>query len=420
MSAIAQHLERSFESFVDHQMPMPFFKGLAEYLEYLFTVPELKAVFREEMEERNELYRKAQKLEEKTLREIAGVKAELLQIIRKCGVDIKSFRRFNTWAIRGDLDILEEMEAHENGGIRGAGPLSRELERYLFDIAANLFGLGFKSEIEKFLVSPDELKNYYRRINGPSAYIVVGNEHGNFIFSETLPETYEVEGILKRERLLKPWGSFEMLYRFKQAYKNSADNKDPGYNFERPDAGEFGVGPEVSADDIVEITFIQGDFDNLIKLTYPQFAQNSPSTEKLRHLVFENFRSAVKTVHGRLMRTASEMEKGFSSKDYWVVRNDTGNYYFDGNKIHFTSPNANYVKIFIAVFSLLPHGGSITYPKITAHTKIAKKRAVQRALTGEKANFFRYVPAVKRTLNYDIPLFEASRDGKELKFNNKR
>lgn len=66
---------------------MPFFKGLAEYLEYVFTVPELKKVLREQMEERNQLYVKVAKLEEQSLKELDEAKIKLLKLIEKLKVD---------------------------------------------------------------------------------------------------------------------------------------------------------------------------------------------------------------------------------------------------------------------------------------------------------------------------------------------
>jgi hypothetical protein len=125
-------------------------------------------------------------------------------------------------------------------------------------------------------------------------------------------------------------------------------------------------------------------------------------------------------VHNFLMQAASTTLSHDQLADCWITKDRSGDYYFSGNKIHFTNPNANYVKIFAAVFSLLPQGGDTAYSKIIAKSRGASKKAVQRSLTGEKANFFRYISSVERVPAYGTPLFEAARNGKKLIFNNKR
>ncbi len=104
----------------------------------------------------------------------------------------------------------------------------------------------------------------------------------------------------------------------------------------------------------------------------------------------------------------------------WITKDENGDCWFDGNKVYFKNIEADYVRIFIAVLSIIPNGGEVTYAVIKKQCKGADKRAVQRALTGEYANFFKYVPSVKRMLAYRIPLFEALHNGKGIRFNNKR
>ena len=45
---ITQNLERNYKVFIDRERPFYFFKGLAEYLDYVFSVPNLKEVFEKE------------------------------------------------------------------------------------------------------------------------------------------------------------------------------------------------------------------------------------------------------------------------------------------------------------------------------------------------------------------------------------
>ena len=110
---------------------------------------------------------------------------------------------------------------------------------------------------------------------------------------------------------------------------------------------------------------------------------------------------------------------------YWIVKDKkTGDYLFDGTKIHITNKEADYARIFDAVFSLIPQGGEVSYPDVISQCKSSRltvnKSAIQRALTGEKANFFLYVPDVNQAPTHGVRLFEATRNGKKLIFNNKR
>jgi len=400
MIDVTKHLERHLQSFIDDPQPFSFFKGLSGYLDYAFTVPELKTVFEKEIEERNADYQKLDELEEKSLKELREVKSKFLQIIKKRKIDIQKFHRYSTWVFRAELNILEELEAYENkAGIYSGRPMSEIVEDYLFDIGANFLGLGYKKDVEKFLALPEDYQRY--EINRNIHVTVNGNPEG-FIFSRALWERRDMNKVIERGRALKPWGSFEKLYQFSIAYKNSQNAKDPMINFQSGYVGEFGI----QKIDLVEITHMQADLDNYVKKHKP-FAQNI-SRDPERHLALQDFVPIVKSVHNILMNVASKMQDNMSSTEYWVAKDsNTGEYYFKGNKIHFSSPNAGYTKIFKAVCEILPKGGSVLYKDIPF-----KKDAVQRALTGEEANFFRYVKSVKRVPQH-IPLFEASRDGKE-------
>jgi len=56
MSTIEQNLERSYNLFINRNTLSDFFKGLAQYLEYVYEVPVLKEVMEVYAKERNEDY----------------------------------------------------------------------------------------------------------------------------------------------------------------------------------------------------------------------------------------------------------------------------------------------------------------------------------------------------------------------------
>lgn len=108
-----------------------------------------------------------------------------------------------------------------------------------------------------------------------------------------------------------------------------------------------------------------------------------------------------------------------ASGEYWVVRDEEGNFWFDGNRVHFKNPNGGYARIFSTIYSLVPYGGDVSYSRIKKLLPKADRDAVLRALSGEKANLYAYVPGIKYMLDFQTPLFDAI-PGKGIRFNNKK
>lgn len=301
MVNITQNLQRYFESFIENKEIFPFYKGLADYLDYVFSVPQLKNVFADEFGERNAEYQKLYELEEKSIQELKKVKSKLLSVIKKKKVDVAKFTRYATMVFpRDDMTMVDELEAYINkDGVWGGRPLSDTVEDYLFDIGANLLGVGYEKEMVEFLAKPEDYQQYEINRN---IHITVQGRQESFIFSRTLWERRYMNKVIERGRALKSWGSFEKLYQFRLAYQHSMNAKDPMVNFHSMDAGEYGI-PDV---DLVETTHMQADLDNLIKKHKP-FAQNI-SREPERHLMLQDFVPVAKSVHNILMKIGSEAE----------------------------------------------------------------------------------------------------------------
>lgn len=115
----------------------------------------------------------------------------------------------------------------------------------------------------------------------------------------------------------------------------------------------------------------------------------------------------------------ADKEHRSNEAGYWIVRDKVGNFWFDGNKVHFPNTEAAYVKIFRAVFSLIPNGGTVSYTKI-GHVCKADKAAILHALSGKDADLFRSIKSVSYAPKFGIGLFEAVRGKGLIRFNNKR
>lgn len=172
---------------------------------------------------------------------------------------------------------------------------------------------------------------------------------------------------------------------------------------------------DVTAEDAIKLVALQTFF--------PRKA-GEPETRGVR---FEKLSRRFEELHTEYSKHQTDKPTTHSAR-YWITKDDNGEYWYEGKNIHFKNPIPKYAKIFMTVFSLVPNGDEISYTKIAAHYKRtykkdrtgANKKAVQRALTGSEANFFRYMQAVNPAPTHDIPFFEALRNGKEIRFNNKK
>lgn len=291
---ITQNLERSYGLFIDREDTLSFFKGLAEYANYVFSVPILAAVVDEQMAERDTGYKKLEALEKQAEAELHKVKKKLLSAVKRNGVDTTTFKRHQTFNTLPD--ILKELEAFENGGIIKSGFYAQGLWDYCFDIAANLLQKGYEEEVQEFLVSSEKYGEYHDRINEPSEYTTTGNKHGNFIFSNTLADCYRQQELIGRERKLKPWGAFEKIMMFKFAYEMAIENTDLSVVLRRAKL-DFHKGIDV-ARMVSDLEILTGK-----KTEYAIYATKPDGLDFLHK---EKFKAAVQTVHNRILQTLTD------------------------------------------------------------------------------------------------------------------
>lgn len=319
MKNIKENLERNFQLFSNRQQPLDFFNDLAGYLDDVFSVPELREVFIKQLERRNSLYKQRWKLEKQAMAEIREAKQKIEKILKKRKIGPKELKRFRTSPIlpHVDLNIMQEWEEYESGrtqtGDGGNMRCNRRSDDYndlVDDMAANLFTRGHKDYVKEFLVSDDEYRTYYRRINGSGVVSRASNPNGNFIFSRALPERWEVEHLIHAERLTLPWGAFEKLYQFWIAHKNirrgvdvEAPLKDVADILEKTketDDGKYIIMP-----DSYDILAMQKDLYDLLGERSSWYMYKI-STWKPNKLAVEQIKSAAETMHNILLHTVGE------------------------------------------------------------------------------------------------------------------
>ena len=116
-SKIEKHLERLYQTALEQENTLDFFKGINAYAEYVLGTPILKAVVDEQMAERAERYEKLELAEKTAVEEMLVSKERLFAIIKEKGVKTSDFVRHSTFAHEPFTDIVVELGAYERGEI---------------------------------------------------------------------------------------------------------------------------------------------------------------------------------------------------------------------------------------------------------------------------------------------------------------
>jgi hypothetical protein len=314
MSTTSENLDRRFKGFISNEQPFGFFKGLNEYINYALSQPDLAAVMLSQVAERDARYTEIGEVERKSVAEMRQAKAKLLAVIKENDVDVTKLQRFSLFG--GQTTLIEELEAFDRGDYRMTAETnwrSEQLERFLFEVAANLRDAGYGEKISEFVASQDQYDEYRYRIDGESSYSY-GGGHGLFIFSQTWPERFELEALLKKERDLKPWGDFEALLQFKDAYDEVAKNGNLASILHRnADAPPTANDRAKVAMMVEDLQIIMGDGSSTYRHQY------SHRPDQLYHLHIIAFRSHAQMVHNLLMQVAEE-------PDVKIIKNSETNH----------------------------------------------------------------------------------------------
>lgn len=435
MSAISKNLDRHFQSFIGNERPFAFFKGLAEYLEYMSSTLELKKVVDSNMAEREARYFAVLKLEQQVLTEAEAAKEKLLSVIKKKRIDTSTFKRLSPFTFPELQDPTKELEAYENKEIYKSGWRSDHILVYLFEIAVNIRLAGHENEIREFAASQNEYEHYHRRANGSEGYIVVGNEHGNFIFSQTWPERLLAEALIGTERELKLWGVFEAMLRFKSAYEAICKNGNPSTILQNVEdtvmAREDAVVVAFMAEDL---RILMGHGQSTMRYRY------SHTPDRIHDLDMDVFKTHAQMAHNHLMQVADATSSqnqpvgyrslkslAFKKNGEFYITKKSNDFYYKGD-LRNLSKNPDWYKVFCALYDLIPEGGEIAYLKLGGQIKSKIKKSknydtktmrkfIQTNLT-DKSNGFMPHANIPENEDNGKPLLSVNR-GKGIIFNNR-
>lgn len=312
MPDVKEGLERRFNLFIGRETPYAFFFGLADYINYVLSIPKLKKVVTDEFAKRDSEYEEIEKLENQSAREMRQAKEKLLGIIKSKKIDPRSFSRDISFiptvrSLGKEQTILDALEIFEKGEVSISGFYSDNLGRFLFDIAANLLKLGYKDELKDFLVSNNKYEEYDSRINGYELRASY-NQNGNFIFSKTLPARYEKVRDVEMAREIEKWGAFELVINFWKALKEVSKNAEMNQIFKDcKEDKEYKFGGKETMD----VIYFSEDLNELVK-------NHGVSDSALKHLHMTEFIPRVSTVH--LALTQDEVGKNYINENTTLQR----------------------------------------------------------------------------------------------------
>jgi len=132
-----QILEQKYHSLTGEKDLLYFCKSLASYIDYIESTQPFKALLEKHVAEYDKHIQDIDKIEAKVLNEMVEVRDHLFSVVKKRKLDVKTFKRYQTFAFNERTDLFEEFEGYLNGRAVGNGFASDALEHCLFDIAAN-------------------------------------------------------------------------------------------------------------------------------------------------------------------------------------------------------------------------------------------------------------------------------------------
>ncbi len=294
-------LTHRYITFINRETPWAFFVGLSDYIDYILGTPQFSWTIEREFAKRNSEYKLIETYEESTISEMDEVRDKLLGVIKKRKVNVNDFSRekslFPSIRHPDAENIIEHMQMFYDGVINLNGFRSDNINNFLFDISANLLEMGYKKDVEEFIVPDKEYQEYYQRINGKDDELyITRNQRGNFIFSKTWPYRFEQVKKVETQRKLQLWGAFEEIIKIWHAKEGIGRNASMQEIFENCQNDEK---YRLESDEIYDVSNIVADIKLILE-------NHSISTSHLEYFRINELRPIVTRINTILIEKTSE------------------------------------------------------------------------------------------------------------------
>lgn len=378
-NSISDNLDRFYKYMSAQEGIKELIIGLSDYVKYIEETPELKKITDGWLSKKDIIYKELSSLEEKTVKELLNSKKQIERTVDNVPGLRDKIKRDGFFG-----DGLTAVDQYLNSRLFTSGIVSDVIGKYLHDTGYVLTEDGYGDILKDFI----EKKRSGGRI---------------ISFSKKLEERRSLSGEFNRQRQIEIWGNWDYI------------SLAPDF---------LHLLDTIYLKKLKEIPNLDLDltkFHNEII-----FILNRPT--EVKREVIERLKRYATRVHNQLLKEVSERNNsdlpGATATMVWVSKDRSGKYNFDGNPVYIKNKDAQYAVIFDIAYDLKPLGGKIKYQEIIdgclKRGKRVTKISIQRALTGNDANFFKYVTSIRRVLQYGIPLFSAMGNGKEIEFNNKK
>ncbi len=256
MENLSTNLERHYKATESKGTVFEFFTALSDYLQFVENEPALKALKEKELQKKQGEMDKLAEFEQKSLEELEVAKDKLLEIIKRKKLDSNLFQGGHVSIWSGN--ILEDFKRFEEGGMHISGFRTDNIENFLWEIAIDLSRRGIKKDLEEFL----DKDSYPNNING------------NYKFSPTLKLSRTQREFITQSRTVEMWGAFDELEDFRKAASEVANNT-------RWDLimAKYGTGArhDLEAKDAVNVTFLAGEWAEIVKANSDMFPRHTTS-----------------------------------------------------------------------------------------------------------------------------------------------
>jgi len=413
MNPVSENLKNYHDAFINETNLYDFFIGLAGYVNYILEVPELRAIIESVENKKLEEYEKLTNLENESMLELRVSKNKLFKIIEDCNIKPDSLKHVTSLrsAVFETENVIDTIKIFEDGGLRGRDFDSDTLDNYLFDIAVGISKQGYQSMLRNFIIPNKKANNEYSNVQ--------------YSFSNALIARRDQVERIKKSQRLEMWGVLDRLVGFQKSYLEQCENTSFKQILEKYGSKAHN---HLAIRDVVNIALGAEDIGKIINMRYGRTLDND-----LFYLKLPDFKTYIKIAHPFLLKEISRLiipdgsTSDFKNTTEFRIAKKGDDFYYKGD-LRAKSTDADWYKVFCALFDLIPEGGEIAYTKLGTEikTRIKKtrdyndkdmRRFIQTNLT-DKANGFMHYAQIPDNEDNGKPLLSVKR-GRGIIFNNR-